>query len=110
MGYVEVMGQISPSALHGRWLRSTEEDTCSEIVYRPQSHPFPASRGRDGFELRPDGTVVQVSAGPADLPTRRHGRWRLVGDALHLQFEGDRPSTSVLELTDASPSRIAVKR
>jgi|SRR6266850_1858607 len=104
------MTRIEPEALHGRWLRSPEEDSDTEFVYRPASHPLPRSRGREGFELRPDGTAVHLSPGASDVPTHRHGRWRLSGDTLQIDLEGETPSTRVLELAEASPSRIAVKR
>jgi hypothetical protein len=104
------MTGIAPEALHGKWLRAPEEDTETELVYRPASHPLPRSRGREGLELRPDGTAVQVRPGPTDIAAHRQGRWRLSGNALHLELEGERPSTRVLEVVDVSPSRITVKR
>ena len=71
-----------PDFLFQRWLHSREEDTATERVYRPAAYPFPPSRGRPGFELRRDGTFVEIGIGPTDRPleTGPPGSWELASD------------------------------
>jgi len=95
--------------LHGRWVHSHEEDTDGEMVFRPATHRFPPSRGRTSFELRPDGTYVESSPGPVDLPEESTGRWALEGRRLVLGAEGDRPGHA-WELTAAETDRLVVKK
>jgi hypothetical protein len=59
---------IDPNLLHRRWLHSREEDTGDEMVFRPESYDFPPARGRTGFELSPDGSVLDLGVGPTDRP------------------------------------------
>ncbi len=101
---------IDPSVLYGSWLRSPEEDTATEVVYRPVSYPFPPSRGREGMRLSPDGTMIHATTGATDLARHRDGRWRLEDTALHLEFEGPGGARRVLDLVDASPDRLVAKR
>lgn len=100
---------IDPAVLYGSWLRSPEEDTASQVVYRPVSYSFPPSRGREGMRLSPDGTMLHAAIGATDLARHRAGRWRLEDSALHLEFE-DPVAQRVLDLVDASPDRLVAKR
>ena len=50
------------------WIHSHEEDTDTEMVFRPASFNFPPARGRKGFELSPDGTLIDYRIGPTDRP------------------------------------------
>lgn len=85
------MAEYREASLYGRWVRSNEDDTEDEVVFRPASYPFPPSRGRTSIELRPDGTYVESSPGPVDVPEEHTGRWSLEGARLVLEAEGDRP-------------------
>src|SRR5207247_2415788 len=71
------VGPVTRDALYGRWTHAHEEDTSDSRVYRRPSHPFPPSRGRDSFELKPDGTMVEHAIGPTDRSVRREGTWEL---------------------------------
>ena|SRR5436309_2569638 len=102
--------RIDPAVLHGSWLRSPEEDTATEVVYRPVTYAFPPSRGREGMKLSPDGTMIHAGIGPTDLARHRQGRWRLEDTALHLEFEDPAAARRVLDLVDASPDRLVAKR
>ena len=59
--------RIPAGILCQHWVHSHEEDTETEMVFRPASHPFPRSRGRRSFELRPDGTFVEGPSGAERL-------------------------------------------
>jgi hypothetical protein len=72
--------RLDPGALIRSWVHSHEEDTPDHTVYRPESFPFPPSRGRRGFDLGPDGTMIQVGPGPTDRTSVHPGRWQVEED------------------------------
>jgi hypothetical protein len=96
-------------AVVGHWVHSHEEDTDEEMVYRPASYPFPPARGRTSFELRPDGSYVERSPGPVDVPVESQGSWTLEGGRLFLGAEGGRPGQA-WEVTAAAADRLALKK
>ncbi len=79
------------------------------MVFRPASHPLPPSRGRTSFELRPDGSYVERSPGPVDVPEEAGGRWSLEGDRLVLDPNGERP-LQTWEIRAAGADRLALRR
>ena len=103
------MTRPDKAALEGRWVHSHEEDSEDEMVFRPASHPFPPSRGRDSFELKPDGSYVERAPGPVDAPVESSGRWSLDGDRLVLAAEGEQPGHE-WQVTASEPDRLAVRR
>jgi hypothetical protein len=101
-----------PARLHKRWLHSYEEDTETEAVYRPESYPFPPSRGpRPGFELRPDGSCTLFGIAPTDAPTTESGDWNLSGDAqvLTCTDQTRKPAMS-MKLASVTEDRLALKK
>jgi hypothetical protein len=96
-------------AVVGHWVHAHEEDTDDEMVFRPASHPLPPSRGRMALDLRPDGTYVESSPGPVDLPVESSAEWALEGDRLVLAGPGDRPGDA-WEVAAADPDRLVVRR
>ena len=97
---------IDPERLQGRWVHSHEEDTDDEMVFRSagSGYEFPRSRGRQAFELRPDGSYVGSAPGPADKPEPSEGSWSLEGgNRLELP---DR----VLEITAAEGDVLKVRK
>ncbi len=102
------MTSYREALLKGRWVHSHEEDTDDEMVFRQEGHPFPPSRGRTSFELRPDGTYVETSPGPVDVPVESTGSWSLDGDRLLLGAAGER-SGHAWEITNAEADRLTVK-
>ena len=90
--------------LQGRWVHSHEEDTDAEMVFRPASFAFPRSRGRTSFELHPDGTYVESSPGPVDVPEESTGSWSLEGDQLVLGRD------HAWKIKDASSDRLTVRK
>ncbi len=99
--------RAEPQTLLGRWLHSHEEDTDVELVYRPATYRFPPSRGRAGFELRPDGTAADIRIGPTDRREESPGTWRLEGNSLILERAGH---SQVLTLVGVAPDRLRVSR
>ncbi len=73
-------------------------------VFRPDGVSLPPARGRDGFEMRVDGTFLQDDIGPADGIVQVPGRWTLLGPArVAAFFDGARPDYS-FEVLDVDHS------
>jgi hypothetical protein len=97
---------VERDALLGRWVHAHEEDAGNEQVFRRASHPFPPSRGRSGFELLPDGGLVERGPGPTDAPVEARGTWELRGGDLVLRGEAGLRSLRILA---AEPDRLVVR-
>ena len=102
------MAAYSEASLHGRWVRSPEDDTDSELVFRPASYAFPPSRGRTSIELRTDGTYVEGSPGPVDVPEESSGHWWLDGNRLVLESDGEHPGHA-WEIVSAGADGLTLK-
>jgi len=70
------------SALFKHWIHSFEEDTASAKVYRPKGYAFPRARGREGFELKPDGVYIRYDIGRGDGNVGVTGTWKQIGPRL----------------------------
>jgi hypothetical protein len=84
----DFLSRYRKTPLVNRWLHSQEEDTATELVYRPAGFSFPAVTGRSGFELQPDGTVIWLGTGTEDAAGAENGIWVL---------EEGRPPTLIFE-------------
>lgn len=104
------MSPVTREVLSGRWTHSHEEDTRDSRVYRRPSHPFPPSRGRVAFELKPDGTMVEHGIGPTDRPTRREGTWELRSDGRLALRPGGGGDERVLDVVSVTADRLVVRR
>jgi hypothetical protein len=103
------MSAVDRQVLARTWLHSHEEDTPGHAVYRPESFAFPPSRGRSGFQLGPDGTMLRISPGPADKTSVRPGRWELdAGARLRLDPEDSAPE--ILEVATVTPDRLVLRK
>jgi len=103
--------RIPAEILCQHWVHSHEEDTETEMVFRPASHPFPRSRGRRSFELRAGGDLVEGGPGPTDRREESAGTWQLTEEGA-LAFY--RPSEStphrVLRIASIAKDRLVVKK
>ncbi len=95
------------SHLTQHWLHSHEEDTPTSTVYRPAKFSFPPSRGRKGFDLKPDGTLIAKKPGATDQTETRAGTWKLVDNKLQLSVGGDAPAQT-LSIESVEPNRLVV--
>ena len=93
-----------------RWMHSHEEDTAEEIVYRPANFAFPPSRGRAGFELKGDGTYLDLGTGPADGPQQAEGEWQLADDVLTLACDALPGGRRTLRVITCGDDRLVVAR
>jgi hypothetical protein len=100
-----------PPEMVGLWLHSHEEDTGSKAVYRPSGYAFPRSRGRDGVELRPDGTLVEYDSGPDDRGRAITGRWEESGDGrMRLTVPRGEGGSSTRQILSWTPEMLVLER
>ena len=105
------MVNLDKDALSQRWMHSREEDTDTEMVFRPSDYNFPRSRGRTGFELRKNGKLVEIGIAPTDAQQEAEGRWRLEGDNKLAFHRGSASEPSrVLQVISADKDRLVVKK
>jgi hypothetical protein len=103
--------KLTPEVLQQRWVHSHEEDTDTEMVFRPATFNFPRSRGRKAFELRQDGSLLESGIGPTDRPQEMEGTWRVEDEdrlALHMAQRGE--PERVMRILSADKDRLVVKK
>ena len=98
----EVLGQ--------EWVHSREEDTDTEMVFRPASYDFPPARGRKSFTLRPDGSLIEGGIGPTDARTETEGTWNLQDDQLALHTKSASEPSRVMKIVAVDKDRLVVKK
>ena len=103
------MPTIDSQALCQRWLHSHEEDSGNEKVYRPATYNFPPARGRTGFELRRDGTLVRIGIGATDRPIESSGTWELNGDKLVFHTPPISPQAETYKLLSLTPEKLVLE-
>ena len=102
---------IAVELLHQRWVHSHEEDAENEIVFRPATFPFPRSRGRESFELRPDGELIQSRPGPTDRRETTEGTWELApGSKLVFRAKGSAKPMRFLHVASLEKDRLVIAR
>ncbi|MHC4955549.1 MAG: hypothetical protein ACYTGZ_16990 [Planctomycetota bacterium] len=99
-----------PQDIEQRWLHSHEEDTDTEMVFRPSTHDFPPSRGRFGFDLRADGTYTDIGIAPADGTIESDGTWSLDGDELTLARGAHPQKRRRLRVVSCDANRLVVAK
>ncbi len=104
-------GKPSEEVLCQHWIHSHEEDTTSEMVFRPANFKFPPSRGRKGFELKAQGVLVATGIGPTDRPDETQGKWKLenAGRLVFYCTSGSEP-TRVMEISSVDKDRLVIKK
>ncbi len=94
-------------SLIGRWVHSHEEDTGSEMVFRPGHYHFPPSRGRQEYIFNPAGELIATGPGPTDRPQTETGTWAAEGNTLVLHLpSGERH----LRIASSEPERLVITR
>lgn len=98
----------STNPLFQVWVHSREEDTDDVEVYRPQDFAFPPARGREGFQIRSDGTFVRRDIGPADGTVEVSGRW--TAKVVQATFDDPGVEPSTLDLQSYDEERLELRR
>jgi hypothetical protein len=102
---------IEKAILTQQWVHSHEEDTDTDMVFRPATFSFPRSRGRTSFTLEPDGGLVEIGIGPTDRREERRGTWKLEPKEM-LAFYGE-PGTKpkrILKIISVDNDKLVVRR
>jgi len=89
----------------------TRRTPGTRMVFRPSSFKLGPSHGCAGFELKPDGELVESQIAAADGSLKRAGKWKL-SDGGKLYFYREDPSkpAKMLEIESASKDKLVVKR
>ena len=101
------------TAIQKGWIHSHEEDTETEMVFRPTDFDFPLSRGRSGFELKPDHKLVEINIGLTDGLKEKTGSWDLKpadDEDLTLQLNPDSSASRSLNIKSVRQDRLVVKK
>lgn len=102
---------MKPNRLIRHWVHSHEEDSATEMVFRPATFKFPRSRGRTGFELHADGSLVDHGIGPADASAVTAGTWQEKGNGrIELYHARANKPARVLQMVRVDKDRLVVQR
>jgi hypothetical protein len=101
---------ISPGDLPQHWMHSHEEDTDTEMVFRPASYSFPLSRGRRSFELRPDGSLIEHGIAPTDRRQSTKGKWELEDNDQLVFKSSEAEASKVMQIVSVNKDRLVVKK
>ena len=100
-----------PPELFQTWIHSHEDDTATERVYRPAGYAFPPSRGRTGFELRPDRTCTRIGISPRNGSTRAAGTWEYEeNDERVLTLSLGTGQGETIRIVSVAPDRLVTRK
>ena len=102
--------KLTKDELCQNWIHSHEEDTETEMVFRPAGYRLPRSRGRRSFELRPDGSLIQFGIGPTDKPVETRGMWKLEEDKIALYSKSKSKPSKVMQISHFDKDRLVIKK
>ena len=103
------MEKIRREGLARHWVHAQEEDTAAQMIFRPAGFRLPRARGRESFELLPDGRLVEHGIGPTDKRQITEGRWEFAGDdRLILRRAGAAPRA--LRVLSAEADRLVIAK
>jgi hypothetical protein len=102
--------EILRNVLQQDWVHSREEDSETEMVFRPSSYGFPPARGRKSFSLKPNGTLIEGGIAPNDAQTEIEGTWSLEGGYLSLYVKSASKPSRVLKIISVDKDRLVVTK
>ena len=102
---------VNQKVLTQNWVHSHEEDTDTQMVFRPANFKFPPSRGRAGFELKSNGKLINRGIAPTDAPSATTGSWSLnQGNVLNFYLGAAQKPSRSLKIVSADKSRLVVQK
>jgi len=103
--------KVNADLLHQHWVHSHEEDTDTEMVFRPAGFNFPPSRGRTSFDLKPDGGLVEGGMAPDDRRSEAQGSWKLEDDDTLAFYTGSQSAPSrVARIASVGKDRLVIRK
>lgn len=100
---------IDPKLLERGWVHAHEEDSPGKVVFRPDTHALPPSRGRSGYQFQSGGRVVKTGPGPTDRRTAVQGTWKADPQGrLVISIPGK--ADEILEVEAIGPDRLVIKK
>jgi len=99
-----------PDSLYQRWIHSYEEDTSETLVFRTSAHSFPPARGRDGFEIRADGTFTLLGPSGNDRSTAVTGHWVHSKNWILLVSFSDSHLNREVHIISVNPQLLCIRR
>ncbi len=103
--------KVEREVLYQRWIHSHEEDSNTEMVYRPSNFEFPPSRGRTGFELKSDNSCVEIGIAPADGFLESQGTWEIEeDDHLKIYINSQTKDVRIMHVTYVDKDRLVITK
>ena len=99
----------SPQCFFKTWFHSREEDIENIEIYRPLGFNFPLSRGREGFEIKPDGEFVLLPIGSDDRNIKIAGKWRMENNKMRVSTADLSYPDFALEILECNENCIKVR-
>lgn len=99
------------SQISGYWRHSYEEKDVEPdvLVFRPKDYNFPASRGRQGIEIK-NGEVVFHQFGPDDRPIKTVGYFKSEGpNKIKVFFKDDKVKPLIIEILSLHNSILRIR-
>jgi hypothetical protein len=105
------MSKVDKNILSRNWVHSHEEDTDTEMVFRPSTFNFPRARGRTSFELKPDGTLIQSGIAPDDRLQNAKGSWKLNDDNTLAFYLGSKSvPDNIMKIHSVDNNKLIIKK
>jgi hypothetical protein len=109
--YNQLLKTADMDVLPGKWVHSHEEDTDTEMVFRRATFRFPLSRGRRSFELKTDGSLVEIGIGPTDRPRENRGTWKLEdSEKLIFNFDSQSVPGRAMQIAFVDKDKLILKK
>lgn len=107
---VNQMNNKLPAEIFKHWIHSREEDMGDVRVYRPSDYQFPPSRGREGFEIKPNGQFIRYGIGSTDKPQKKMGTWKAQGEnQIRVFFDAQRQTSYTMQILSCDESVLKVR-
>lgn len=103
--------KVEREMLYRRWIHSHEEDSETEMVYRPSNFEFPPSRGRTGFELKSDKSCIEIGIAPTNGLYESQGTWEIEeDDHLKICFNPQTKDIRIMHVTSVDRDRLVIMK
>lgn len=95
-----------------RWVHSYEDDTNTDMVFRPENFfdPDQPSRGRVDLVFKPDHTFAGAGIGAADVPEVKQGVWSVDDAETEIQIQTESGSNRTLKLIELKDDKLVISK